>query len=256
MSVGIKHAHFVGQSQFQEFVCGVQDVCAPVAQSTHTKVVPATPLSLVVVLVVVVIRIHAQPCIPIHVLRQLLSGGEFNDVCIPSVPTTCIVHVGSDGRYILNDTGFCPSFELEVVCFRVSLITHLCHLVRTFLGSIHQQFGFVESACQWLFHKHMLAFGQCQHTDGEVRVVWRSNSYCFEFVTCFVEHLAEVAEAFCFREFGQYLLALSAVQIDIAQRNNIYLLCSFKVANDLCTTVADTDEGNLHLVGTCSLLLG
>ena len=155
MSVSIFHRHFVGQSQFQEFVNRIQDMCTPITQTAHSKIVPAAPLSQMVVFVIFVIRSYSQPGIPLHVFRQLLAGRELIDIGIPFVPATGIIHVCRHSRYILDNTGIHPRLELKIVSFRMSLVTDLCSQVRTFQCSLHQQFSFIESTCQRFLHIHM-----------------------------------------------------------------------------------------------------
>ena len=56
-------------------------------------------------------------------------------------------------------------FELVVIVLTVPLITHLVYAISG--GSLHQQFGFVESASQGLFDIDMLAQGHGEHGEGE-----------------------------------------------------------------------------------------
>ena len=155
MPVGILHSHFIRQAQFKELMNRIQNMCTPVAQTAHTEIIPATPLTQMIVLVIFMIRSYSQPGIPLHVFRQLLDGRELIDIGIPFVPATGIVHVCRHSRYILDNTGIHPRLELKIVSFRMSLVTDLCSQVRTFQCSLHQQFSFIESTCQRFLHIHM-----------------------------------------------------------------------------------------------------
>ena len=199
-----------------------------------------------VVRMVVVPLCGTQPCIPIHVLRQLLSGREAVYVGIPLVPAAFVVHVCGYGMYILDDARFHPRLELEVVGFGMSLVTHLSHHVRTLACGFHQQLGFVEGACHRLFHVYVLARCQCQHGDREVRVVGRSDGYGVEVLSGLVEQLAEVAELLCLRVHADYLLCMRCTHVYVAQGHYVYHLGFGKVFDDLHASVTDTDISNLY----------
>ena len=155
MPVGILHRYFIRQSQFQELMNRIQNMRAPITQTAHAEIVPATPLTQMIVLVIFMIRSYSQPRVPFHIFRQLLSCRELIDVRIPLMPTTGIIHMRCYSRHILDDTGIHPCLKLEVISFRVPLITHLGHQIRPFQRSLHQQLTFIESTCQRLLYINM-----------------------------------------------------------------------------------------------------
>ena len=155
MPVGILHSHFIRQAQFKELMNRIQNMCTPVAQTAHTEIIPATPLTQMIVLVIFMIRSYSQPRIPFHILRQLLPCRKLIDVCIPLVPTTGVIHMCRYSRYIFDDTSIHPCFKLEVVSLRVTLITHLGNQIRPFQCSLHQQLTFIESTCKRLLYVYM-----------------------------------------------------------------------------------------------------
>ena len=211
----ILHSDFVWQSQFQEFVSRVEDMCSPVAQCTHTKIIPTTPLSQMIIFIILVIRSNSEPSVPIQIFRQLLTGRKFINISVPFMPTTWVIHVGSDSSNVFDNSRIHPGFKLEIVCFRMSLISYLSNQVRTFKRSLHQQFRFIEGTCQRFLYIYVLSGCQSQHTDREMRMVGSSNCYSIKFVTGLIKHLAEIPKLLCFRIFSHYLLCMFGTHIYI-----------------------------------------
>ena len=215
MSICVLHSDFVWQSQFQEFVSRVEDMCSPVAQCTHTKIIPTTPLSQMIIFIILVIRSNSEPSVPIQIFRQLLTGRKFINISVPFMPTTWVIHVGSDSSNVFDNSRIHPGFKLKIVCFRMSLISYLSNQVRTFKRSLHQQFRFIESTCQRFLHIYMLSGSQSQHTDRKMRMVRSSNCYSIKFVTGLIKHLAKIPKLLCFRIFSHYLLCMLGTHIYI-----------------------------------------
>src|SRR5690606_14163189 len=59
-----QRVHLFRQSQIEKLMCRVDDMCTPVAQCSHPEIVPAAPLPVVEVLVVVVMVARHQPEVP------------------------------------------------------------------------------------------------------------------------------------------------------------------------------------------------
>ena len=55
----IQRVYFRRQAEFQKFVSSINDVSTPIAQCAHTEIVPATPLSQMVIMVIFVERTNA-----------------------------------------------------------------------------------------------------------------------------------------------------------------------------------------------------
>ena len=163
------------------------------------------------------------------------------------MPATRIIHVSSNSCHILDDPCIHPSFKLEVVCFRVSLISHLSSQVRTFKGSLHQQFRLIESTGQRFFHIHVFAGSQSQHTDREVRVIRSSNCYSIKLVTSLVKHLAEVSELFRFRIHAHHLSCMFSSHVYITQSHNLYHTRTCKILYNLLSTVSNANIGYFYL---------
>src|SRR5699024_12654409 len=52
----IQRVYFRRQTKIQEFVGSIDDVSSPVAQCTHTEIIPATPLSQMIIVIIFVER--------------------------------------------------------------------------------------------------------------------------------------------------------------------------------------------------------
>ena len=57
-------------------VCGIEDMRAPISQRTHSKIVPAAPVSLVELVGKVMPLASSEPGVPIHVLGNRLCLGK------------------------------------------------------------------------------------------------------------------------------------------------------------------------------------
>ena len=136
-----------------------------------------------IIFIILVIRSNSEPSVPIQIFRQLLTGRKFINISVPFMPTTWVIHVGSDSSNVFDNSRIHPGFKLEIVCFRMSLISYLSNQVRTFKRSLHQQFRFIEGTCQRFLYIYVLSGCQSQHTDREMRMVGSSNCYSIKFVT-------------------------------------------------------------------------
>ena len=204
------------QSQIEELVGGIENVCTPVAQGTHTIVIPATPLAQVIVVVVVVILGYTGPNVPIQCFRLRLAHRHVFDPRVPAMPTTGVVHVGSNGGHILDDAGLFPSLELEIVGFGMALVTHLGNDI-IFLGGPHHDLNLLEGTCHRFLHIDMLAIADGFDGDGEVRMVGHTYRDGIDLVSHLLEHLAEILEAGSFREHVHDLLCMGCSHIYITE---------------------------------------
>src|SRR5690554_4888197 len=94
---------------------GVDNMRTPVTQGSHTKIVPAAPLAVVKIFVIVVVTLRQQPYIPIQRLWNRFCRGEFSDGGIPPVPASRVVHMRGNSRHIFYNACLFPSFKLEVI---------------------------------------------------------------------------------------------------------------------------------------------
>ena len=133
----------IRKAKFQEFMSRVDDMCAPISQSSHSEIVPASPLSVVVILVEWMRSGLTGPYIPVQGGGNRLSSRESGNLRIPAVPASSAVHVGSDGRDIFDYSGFLPGFELEIVCLCMTALK-LCREVNSHKDdSIHDAVGYL-----------------------------------------------------------------------------------------------------------------
>ena len=215
-----QHTYFGGQAQFEKLVCRIQNVSAPVSQSSHTEVIPTTPLSVYIILVVFVERLCHQPGIPIEGFRHRHRIGHMGNIGIPPVPTTGAVHVGGNGRYIFDDSGLCPCLELEIVGFGMSLVSHLRYYA-VFLFGGYQALYFIESTGQRFFGINVFTQRHGQYGDGEMGKVRHANGYRVDLIGHFVEHLAEILILLGFGEQLHVFLRLRCSHIYVAQGHDI-----------------------------------
>ncbi len=239
------------QSEFQELMRRVKNVGTPVSQCSHTEIVPATPLAVVEIFVVIMMIACHQPGIPVQCFGYRFCCGEFFDIRIPAVPAARVVHVCRDSSDILDDACFLPRFELKVVGFGVTLVSHLGHYFGVFPGCLHHQFRLQKRTAQRLLHIHMLTLGHRHHHCREMGKVGYGNSHRFYLVAHLVEHLPEILEKFRVGEFGQRLFGMFCSQIHIAQGNHIGHACLVEIIDDLPSPVSDSNMCQVHFfVGT------
>ena len=117
MVLGILHVNLVGKTQLQEFVSGIQEVSTPIAKRSHTEVVPAAPIALMIQVAEVMVADAAMPCIVVHTSGDGITFWHLGHVPVVLVPATVIVHMGHHLCNIFDDACFHPSLELEVVGF-------------------------------------------------------------------------------------------------------------------------------------------
>ncbi len=192
-----------------------------------------------------------QPGIPVQCFGNRFRGGKLPDVRIPAVPPARVVHVGRDRRHILDDAGFLPGLELEVVGLGVPLVSHLGNHFGILPGCLHDQLRLQEGTAQRLFHVHMLAFGHGHHHGRKMCKVGRGNGHRLNLVAHLVEHLPEILKKFRIRESGQCFPCVFRSQIHIAQGNHVGQSCLVKIVDDLPSPVSNSNMGQVHFfIGT------
>ena len=221
MAFCFQHLDLVRQSQVKELVGGVDEVCTPIAKGAHTKVVPAAPLAVDIVVVIIVQLCYAMPGIPVEGSGYVFFSGEVFDIGIPVMPAAGAVHVGGNGGNIFDDARFFPGFELEVVGFRVTLVTHLCYQFRVFLSGFHHQLHFVKSAGHGFFYKHVFAQSHRHHGNREVRMIGYTHGNRFYLAAHFIEHGTEILETRYIGKLFQYGLCMGGAHIHIAKSNEL-----------------------------------
>ena len=221
MGLLVEKRYLVRQAKIEELMNGVEDVRTPVAECSHTEVIPRPPLALMILRGVVVPLSGSKPGVPVHALRQRLSLWQMLHGRVEAMPTATVVHVSRHGGDILDDACFLPSLELEVVCLGVSLVAHLRGQFRMATSHLHEQFCLEERAHHGLLQIDVLAMRQCHHGNGEVDVVRNGCYDSIEIVGCLLEEFAEVAEAFHLRETAEDFLALLAVEVYVAEGCNL-----------------------------------
>ena len=244
----ILHVDFVRQSEVEELVDGVEQVCAPVAESSHAEVVPAAPVALVVELAEVMVAYAAVPCVVVHAFGDRIALGHLRHVPVVLVPAAVVVHVSHHLRYVLDDAGFLPSLELEVVGLGVSLVADLCGKFRMAVGHLDEDFALLEGTDEGLLAIDVLAVLHGSHADEEVRVVGHADSHGVELVAVLVEELAEVGEALSIGVHLERLFALLALQVNVAERNDVHHVRLGEFVDVLLSAVADADVGNPYFL--------
>ena len=168
MSTQFGRIDFIGKAKIQELMCGIHDMCSPVTQGSHSEIVPAAPLPVVIVLVEFMWSGLRRPKIPIHSRRNGLSRREFIDIGIPTMPSSTAIHMRGHSSHILDDSGVHPGFKLEIIRFGVTLITHLGGQFWILLCCLNHQIHLLECACHRFLHIHMLTFFECHHGHWEM----------------------------------------------------------------------------------------
>ena len=248
MCLLVEQCDFVRQTEIEELVHRVEDMSAPVAKGSHTEVVPRAPFTLMVFAGIVVPLGSAEPSIPIHTCGQRLSLGQVLDIRVEAMPTAAVVHVCRDGSDVLDDASLLPCLELEVVALGVSLVANLCGQLGMAACHLHQQLSLEEGARHGLLQIDVLAVGERHHGDGEVDMVGHGGYDSLEVICAFLEELAEVAIALDVGVLCEYLLALFAIEVHIAEGCDFDHARAQEVVEVLFATVADANEGNFHLV--------
>src|SRR5690554_751120 len=227
-------------------MCRIEDMCSPVTQRPHTEIVPATPLSVMEVLVVIVIITGHQPGVPIKCFRHRFCGWKFFDVGIPTMPAARVVHMRSNRCYILDDACFFPCLELKVVGLGVALVSHLCNYPGIFSGCLHHQFRLKKSAAQRFLHIDMLPPSHRHHHCWEMGEVGRGDGNSVNLIAHLVEHLPEILEPFCIREFGQCLPGMLSSHIHVAQGHHIGQSGIIEILDNVPPSVSYTNMGHVH----------
>src|SRR5690606_8547951 len=93
---------FRGQSQLEKFMGGIQNVRTPILKGAHSKVIPAAPLAIDVVVVVIVMPRGCQPQIRIKRRGNGLSLWKPLNSGIPGMPASRAVHVCRNDGYVFN----------------------------------------------------------------------------------------------------------------------------------------------------------
>ena len=201
-------------------MCRIQDMCPPVTQRTHTEVIPATPLSHMVIMVIIMMLHYTQPGIPVHCLRNRLTHRHMFDIRIPSVPAAGRVHMRCYGCYIFYKSGFFPGFELVIIRFRMSLVTHLSDY-SVFLFAPHHQFHFIEGTSHRFFHIDMFTMSHRFNCNREMRVIGSSYRNCIDLVRHLIKHLAKILKTLGFREHRYKFLRMLGPHIHITKSHYI-----------------------------------
>ena len=199
---------------------------------------------------------NRMPSIPVECGRNSLFARQAGDLRVEGMPATCGVHMCGDGGNILDDASFRPGFELEIIRFGMALITHLGHYVRTLGSSLHHQFHFIEGSGHWLLHINVLTQGKREHGDGEMRMVWRTDTYSFNVITHLVKHLAEVLETRHIGKLFQYSLRLRRTHVYITESHKIGKARLVELHQVRSTLVANADTGKFYFVACLAVRPG
>ncbi|MPM02720.1 hypothetical protein SDC9_48975 [bioreactor metagenome] len=223
----------------------VDNMGAPVAQRAHSEIVPAAPLSVDIVVIVIVPEFSSQPCIPVERSRNGFRERHIFHIRIERMPTARIIHVGGNRRYIFDDAGLFPCLKLKIIRFRMSLIAHLSYHAILFSSPYHQ-FHFVESMCHRLFNKDMFTQRHREHGGREMTVVRRSDANRIDFISHFVEHHPEILIARSIGEQIDDIQRMLGSHIGITQGNNITVSGFVQTLNDVGAPVTNANTGQVY----------
>jgi hypothetical protein len=125
------------------------------------------------------------------------------------------------------------------------------------VSHLDEDFALLEGADEGLLAIDVLAVLHGSHANEEMRVVGHADSYCIEVVAVLVEKFTEVRVALCVGVHVQHLLALLALQVNVAQCHNVHHVSLGKLVDVLLTAIADADVGNLNflVLRSCCRLL-
>ena len=247
MAFEILDVHLVGQAELEEFVAGVEDVGAPVAEGSHTEVVPATPVAFVEPVAVFVEHRLALPNVPVHSFGDGFGIGELLDIGVEHVPAAVVVHVGDNLCDVLDEAGLHPVLELVVLLARMALVTHLGNNLGVLARSRHNELVLVERAAERLLAVNVDAFLDRPHGDGEMRKVRRGYEHRLDLRMHLVEHLAEVLVALCLGEHSHHLEGVGCAHVDVAQGHHVGKTGGRHHLGVLQSAESDADEGDVNL---------
>ena len=131
------------------------------------------------------------------------------------MPTARVIHVCSHSSHIFDYTRIHPSLKLEIIGFRMPLISYLSYQIRTFQCSLHKQFRLIECTRQRLFHIDMLTGCQSQHGDRKVGVVGGGYSHSVKVIASLIKHLTKIAETLRLRIHVHHFLSMGGTHINI-----------------------------------------
>ena len=140
----------------------------------------------------------------------------------------------------------------------MALITQLGHYLGMTIGHLDEELALLEGAHERFLAIDMLAVLHGHHHYEEVRMVGGAHRNGIKVVGILLEKLAEVGIALGVGVLGEHLLALLALQVNVAQGHHIYHVGLGKLVDVLLTAVSDAYVGNLHLLslGVLGLLAG
>ena len=196
----------------------------------------------------VVIADASVPGVVVHAFGDRIALGHLGHVPVVLVPTTVVVHMSHHLGHVLDDASFLPSFELEVVSLGVSLVAHLSGEFGVTVSHLDEDFALLESTDKGFLAIDMLAVLHGSHADEEVRMVGHTDSHSVEVVAILVEEFAEVRVTLGIGIHLQCLLALLALQIDVAESHDIHHVCLGELVDVLLTAITDTDVGNPYFL--------
>ncbi|CCY50227.1 unknown [Bacteroides sp. CAG:189] len=184
-------------------MCRIENMCSPITKCPHPKIIPATPLSIDVIMIIIMPRLSTQPTIPIQCLWNRFTGRHTRHFRIETMPTTRIIHMRRNRCYILNYTSFFPSLKLEIICFGVSLITHLCYNT-IFRSSTHHQLYFIKRMSHRFFYINMFTQRHSKHSGGKMTMIRSTDTNRINLPLHLIEHHTEISELDRIRKFIYY----------------------------------------------------
>ena len=163
--------------------------------------------------------------------------------------------MGIHGRDILDDAGIEPRLELEVVGFRVALVSALRHKLRVALGGVDHELALVECTAHGFLDIDVFALIQSEHHAGEVREVGCLDKDGLKLVAHLVEHLAEIGVdlgvGMCCGRFA----AAFRIGIDVAHGHDVGQTRLVHLTEHLGAAVGHADPCDVYLAELGETLL-
>ena len=222
----------------------IEDVGAPVTETSGAMLVPSTPIAGMKHLAKRMHWCRTVPQIPVHGFWRRLAAWHRLHVA-PRVPTTPLVHVGIDVGDVFDDAGILPSIELKMVVARVSLVTHLGRDF-VFLLCRHHQFDFLERASEWLFGVDMFASGHGCHRDRKVRMVWHQDHHRIDVLVHLVQHHPPILKDACLGKFFFRRVDMWVFRIDVTEGDEVGDAGSFKILDNARAAVTNAAPRDVH----------
>ena len=236
---------FRRKTQLEKLMGRVYEMCTPVTECSHTKVIPAAPVALMEFIGVVVIHGGAQPGIPVHALRKMRCLRESGYGGVVSEPPPFFIHKRVYPGDVLDDARFSPHLELRETWARMSLIAHLSHYFRMLSRLGHQELILQEGTCKRFLAIHVYTFPDSSHTYWKVRMVRSGHDHGIKPRSHLIEQFSKISVPAGMRILAKNFRTLRSFKVHVAESDDIHHTRCGKFPFVFGSPVTDADEGNV-----------